>query len=446
MALGALGGFSGCSFVIDVPADCRDTDCAPYVCGADGVACQVACDADTECVSGFVCDIAIGACEPAGCEPVGPAISMRDLPTQVDEVDVVAPRSPEQLIVMLANQNGLGLLRFNMLGERVPDAFDETLGALRLAPANADRSPFEPFARRVLGASGEEEVLFAWRTNVDNLDRVDFARFAPNENRAPEGGNAFTARQRTLLDVPHLSRDAVGLRAFWRESVSQSSALQTVSVAQAGADARTLTLEGESVGDLSVAPLAERSIVVAPVSSDGLERLELFVVDENGVLVGLGRLVAEQPAQSVAFPLIALDVEEQRLLALFGVATTETEYRVALMTASEAAGLAADAATPVSSFLVGRGLSDVRTANATWRGGEVFLAWDAVYQDRRDVWVTRYTAEGAARFAPFPVGLAGGSNVDSLHVFPSNAGVDVVWREPSDSGDAIVLQRFACLP
>ena len=47
MALGALGGFSGCSFVIDVPADCRDTDCAPYVCGADGVACQVACDADT---------------------------------------------------------------------------------------------------------------------------------------------------------------------------------------------------------------------------------------------------------------------------------------------------------------------------------------------------------------------------------------------------------------
>jgi hypothetical protein len=193
-------------------------------------------------------------------------------------------------------------------------------------------------------------------------------------------------------------------------------------------------------------PLAEQSIVVTPVSSDGSERLELFVVDENGVAVGLGRLVAEQRAQEVAFPWIVLDVEDENVLALFGVETTDTEFRVALLSASDAAALSGEGATPVDSFAVGRGLTDVRDVNATWRNGEMFLAWDAVLQGRRDVWVTRYTQDGAARFAPFPVGLATGRDVDGLHVFPSSAGVDVVWREPRDNGDAIILQRFACLP
>lgn len=436
----------GCSLVVDVPADCENRDCAPYVCGADGIACMTTCAADDDCVAGFVCDAEAGACEPAGCEAAGEPIRLAELPERVDEFDIVAASDPEQLVVLLGNQDGLGFLRFDMTGGRVPDPIDESFGALPVAPANDDRSPFEPRIERIALADGAELLLFAWRANRDGLDRVEVTTFDPDAPSVPTVSTPYVARQRTLVNAPGVARTSRGLRAVWRETVGQGSTIYTIPAGDEDVDERPLTAEDESVGVLHTTTLAERAMLVASTASDGFERLDLYVVDENGVAVGRGRLQAEQSAQSVSFPLVDVAAGTDRWFALWGVESDDVEYRGAVLTPEDLSSLAGDSPTAVPSFPVGRDLSDVDDASATWRGDQLFLAWEGTRRGIEDIWVTRYTSDGNARFAPFPVTGGAAGAVDGVHVFSSVNGVDVVWRERRDEGDRITLRRYNCLP
>ncbi len=79
----ALVALSGCSLVLDLPADCRVEDCGGYQCNAEGTGCLLACEGGQDCGEGFVCDG--GRCLETGCSPQGelieflPAASTSDL-------------------------------------------------------------------------------------------------------------------------------------------------------------------------------------------------------------------------------------------------------------------------------------------------------------------------------------------------------------------------------
>ena len=444
-----LASIAACSLAIDLPADCEDTDCAPFVCAADRIACVDTCATDQDCIAGYVCDAEAGVCASSGCEPAGAAVALRDLPASIDEFAVDVADNPEQLIVLLGRPQGLGLSRFAFDGNRIPDPIDEVLGALPIAGPNEDLSPFEPQIRSV-NLDGAVSYRFVWRSHAAGSDRVEVAGFDPANPGLPIPEVIEASGPRTLFDSPHVAPIATGGevvdRAFWRTTVEQSTTLSTDRTGAEGVDAARLTDDTESVASMTAGRYSNAAMVAAAVSRDGLERLDLLVVAPDGTRRGVGRLEPEQPAQQFQVSQIEMAAEGADWLVLWHVTEPEPEARLATFVPDEITALVGADGVGVESVAVGRELEDVRSLDVTWRDDQIFVAWDAEREGERNLYVTRYDKEGAPVYAPFAALEPGAVALDGFQILPSADGVDLVWRERRDSGDGLFLQRYLCTP
>ncbi len=75
----------GCSWVLDVPADCADGDCGGYLCNTEGTGCLYACATDRDCADGFLCDR--GSCEAWSCAPDGELQELAEGATSTRDVN-----------------------------------------------------------------------------------------------------------------------------------------------------------------------------------------------------------------------------------------------------------------------------------------------------------------------------------------------------------------------
>lgn len=448
LAFAASSALSACSLAIDLPADCEDADCAPYVCAADNIACETSCAADTDCVAGFVCNGLAGVCESAGCEPNGPPIALQSLPPSIDEFAVDIARNPDQLLVLLGRPEGLGLSRFLFDGSRIGDPIDASLGALPIASANADQSPFEPRIRSV-DVDGSVTFRFAWRSNVDGRDRVEVAAFDPANPGLPVSDVVETSGARTLFDNPSVAPIVAGGevvdRLFWRTTIEQSTELSTDRPASEDAPAVRLTDEAESVSTVLADRYSNAAMVAAAISQNGLERLDLLVVAPDGTTRGIGRLAPEQPAQQFEVTHIDMSVEGADWLVLWQTDGSTNEIRLATLVPEDVTQLVGNDPVGIPSVAVGRELEDVRDLDVTWRQDQIFLAWDAVLNGERNLYIARYDKEGTPVYATFAVLPPGTAATDGVRIVPSEAGIDVVWRERRDTGDGLFMQRYICV-
>ncbi|MFT4702854.1 MAG: hypothetical protein ACI81R_000541 [Bradymonadia bacterium] len=437
----------GCSLIIDVPADCEDVACAPYVCDSSNVACEESCAVDTDCVPGFVCSAAGAECVAAGCEPIGDAVLLQETPSEIDDFAVAIGGNAEQIVVALAQQSGLGLLRFVDTGARIQDVVDPTLGAVRLAPANDDLTPFEPIAT-AREIDGVWTIDFSWRANAAGRDQAVIASFDPAGTDPPAVILAHRANERTLVDEQHVLRVGTNRIALWRQTVGQGAlVLSGVVTPNQVVVERDVSPNNTSALSLDAAAVAELGLAVTPIVIDGRERLDILIVDELGAPVGTARLQPEMPEQQVTISHVEVESDGvSRWAAVWSSETDGTEFRALTLSAEEAQALRGAEGTVLASVAVGRDYEDVDGVDIALWNDQLFVAWEGRRLEQSDVWIARYRNDGQPRFAPFSAVGERGVAVDGIELLSSERGVDLVWRERSDAGDALYLRRYACLP
>ena len=72
--IATMAALSGCSLLIDLPADCSPEDCNGFVCNDAGTECLFVCENNDQCADDYTCNSFSGAgtCVPLGCEPTTP--------------------------------------------------------------------------------------------------------------------------------------------------------------------------------------------------------------------------------------------------------------------------------------------------------------------------------------------------------------------------------------
>lgn len=454
---------TGCSLVIDVPADCEDSNCGAYVCAADGVECLDTCSADGDCASGNVCDTQRSECTPTGCEAVFQSTALSGLPGSIGEFAASVGGPPEQLIVAAGRNEGLGFLRYNINGALVPDTPDAELGLVRLAPANEDRLPFFPLVRYVTSEDSEADggnprFVFAWRGATPDRDQFYVGSFVVDPTQAPRTRMLAQERARTEITSLDIRPNGQGLLAVWRAKSSQAGEVMALasdlSGDPGGASAMLVTPE-ELVADFpAIARLDDVFFVVHTIAGSGTRSLTATALDATGAELGTVNLRTERQASGFR-------IDEVRGLAsddagaIFWVEDTGepfTEAFLAVLDDAVVRGLDPEEPIAVPAIALGadladRGFSDVSDFEVADDDDGFVIAWRGTSSlGRTDIWVQRFDAAGQPLFSALPAVGSGAGQVDDYDVLATSDGVALVWLVEGDSSnpDQLFYRRFEC--
>ncbi len=110
---------TGCSLVLDLPADCTPDDCNGYQCNPEGTGCLIDCDGDEDCADGFLCNTGRDACVEIGCEPAG---ELQVLFPQADDArDVTLLWNGAEMGAVYPGEGGLEFARIDVNGQPLAD-------------------------------------------------------------------------------------------------------------------------------------------------------------------------------------------------------------------------------------------------------------------------------------------------------------------------------------
>lgn len=462
-----LVGLSACSVVIDVDADCTDADCAPYVCDADGVACDDQCTGDSQCAQGYVCDQDSAVCEPTGCEPLDQdPVPLLGLPPTISEFEVAVgggeipseiPRAQEQFLVLIGRAEGLGFARFNVNGDIVDDPADETLGLVRLADSNEAFLPYNPTLRYLPIGLDETPVFrprfaMAWRVAAAEWDEVHSATFIIDPISAPQVRRTMQEESRTEIWDLDLRRSASGLFHAWRFKVGQTSGVRILASDEVGA------VVDDSATPLAISP-DERTAVGAAVTrvgdtfytaystaGGGQRNLVALATDATAHERGALRLRADQFATD--FEIRGLQSVQSDDAGGFIWVERTTEDRAYMIVVDETTNAVLSpgdtaSATPRE---IAAEFTDLALVQAADDKDGFIVSWLGDRAGRFDLWVQRYGQDGQPRFTALPASGGGGIRIDSYRVARTETGLAVVWLTEGEGTDPdqLYMRRYRC--
>lgn len=459
---------AGCSVIIDVDPDCEDSNCLPYVCESDGVACGDGCLSDSDCALGHVCDIATSVCEPTGCEPIdSEPVLLSGLPPTISEFEIAVgggeipsevARAQEQLLVLIGRAEGLGFARFNMNGNIVDDPADEELGLVRLAEPNESLLRYNPTLRYLKLRLDEEPVFdprfaMAWRVAAPSRDEIHTATFVIDPIQAPQVRRTMQEERQTEVVDLDFRRSSTGLFHAWRFKAGQNSGIRVLASGPRG------DVEDDAATPDQISPDARSAVGAATIEVDGVfytaystagdgER-NLVADASDGLTEELGslRIRADQFASS--FEVRSLQsVQSEDAGGFVWIERTDGTDRAYMVVVDPATNeiLSPDdvvSATPREIAVEYAGLALVQAAD----NEEGFIvSWLGERDGRFELWMQRYGEDGAPRFAALPASGGGGVRIDAYRITRTENGVVVVWLTEGDGSnpDQLFMRRYRC--
>lgn len=505
LAVALIG--ASCSLVIDVPADCEDSRCAPYRCDSDGVACASNCVSDTDCATGFLCNGSTGVCEDTGCVLSNDTTPI-ELPDSVVEFELAAAApfdAPDQLLMMVSNRNGLGFRRYRLDGSVVNDPIDDDLDLVRVVSGNDDRRRFFPtphflertetgsaggtprFVYGVIDVSGEQDTVGLGTFVIDpaTSPRVDTLWEAARRREllfgssvVTEGRVVLTFSEQTASDatVYALTTDLDGTPA---EPVALSASTSFAEQSAAAA------VDGVPVVVFASSASGERRVEARPLLADELGGVGVLVDSRDAQRVEVENLQGASLGQDAVFVWLTASDESTRIeRAVIDVESVGT------MTPGSTVALPMDEV--MSEFGEVRGLQvvvDLDCAGCSSSGecaapaecrdgvcgvsgtscetddacdtGLVCLdgacaqplacdrvgyaiATIATYRGRRGLWLQRFTPSHQLDGTPLPLLVDGVEEVDRFRVAPTRDGWAVAWDVDAGQAEEVFYRRFSC--
>lgn len=468
LALLPLLGLSACSVVIDVDVDCEDSDCAPYVCQADGIACADLCTGDFQCADGFVCDQASAVCEPTGCEPIdSDPVPLNGLPPTISEFEVAVgggeipssvPRAQEQFLVLIGRAEGLGFARFNVNGEIVGDPADASLGLVRLAEPNEAFLPYNPTLRYLPIGLDETPVFnprfaMAWRVAASEWDEVHSATFVIDPISAPVVRRTMQEDSRTEIWDLDVRRSNSGLFHAWRFKVGQSSGVRILASDQVGAvedDSATpapITPDERTAVGAAVARVGDTFYTAYSTAGGGQRDLVALATNEAAIETGAIRIRADQFATD--FEIRSLQSVQSSSAGGFvwveQVGGEDSAYMIVVDEATNSI-LSPDDTASVTPREIATEFSELALVQAADDSDGFIVSWLGTRAGRFDLWVQRYGEDGQPRFTALPASGGGGIRIDSYRVTRTDTGLAVVWLTEGEGTepDQLYMRRYRC--
>ncbi|MFT6400458.1 MAG: hypothetical protein ACJAYU_005230 [Bradymonadia bacterium] len=454
--------------MIDVDADCADSDCAPYVCESDGIACDDRCTGDSQCADGFVCDQDTAVCEPTGCEPIddGP-VPLTGLPPTISEFEIAVgggeipstvPRAQEQFLVLIGRAEGLGFARFNVNGDIVDDPADENLGLVRLAEPNEAFLPYNPTLRYFPIGLDETPVYnprfaMSWRVAASEWDEVHSATFIIDPISAPQVRRTMQEESRTEIWDLDVRRSPSGLFHAWRFKVGQSSGVRILASDEVGAvedDSATpaqITPDERTAVGAAVTRVGDTFYTAYSTAGGGQRNLVALATDETTEGVGALRIRADQFATD--FEIRGLQSVQSTVAGGFvWVERTGGEDSAYMVVVDETTNsvLSPDATASVTPREIAVEFGDLALIQASDDPDGFIVAWLGSRAGRFDLWVQRYGDDGQPRFTALPASGGGGIRIDAYRVARTATGIAVVWLTEGEGTepDQLYLRRYRC--
>ncbi len=448
---------AGCSLVIDVPADCTDADCQPYVCDEDGIECLDFCTSDAECSNGFLCNGESLRCEPTGCEPVFDAVELDGLPESISEFNVAVGGSPEQVMVVIGRPDGLGFRRFNANGSVVNDPPDPDLGLVRLAAPNHDRLAFDPVARYLdetesAAAGGSPRFVVGWRVAQENRNLLHVGTFVVKPPSAPTVRSSHEAGTRTEIRSASFAPNGNGLLTAWRSVSGENAVIHAQETDIAGMpvvedDPIVVSDEERVAGKVSISRIGGLQYAVYSMSGDGDRTIRAQALDASGDVLGHVELLADRSA--TGFDILSLDaVSAGDTGAAVWTERTGSQTSVWAGLLDDALARAIDPGLVVSvpPLRLDTDFQDIDTVRVSSGESTFSAAWFGTRAGRYDLWLSRYAGDGTPLFVPLAVAGDAASTIEDFRVVSTSNGVGVLWLDEGESGgrDRLYYRRYEC--
>jgi len=456
-----------CSALIDVPADCVDVDCAPYICDDDGIACATGCSASAQCSEGYTCDAQNQTCEYSGCVPDGPAIRL-DMPELVVELHA-AYAMPEgvahQLIVFASNRLGFGFRRFQRDGTFVAaDPLRPGLELVSVVDSNPDRARFFPFVEfvpssevrftgDVLDAS-TPRLIYAFSDISRETHRLTVGTFVLDPVSPPVNRVVYEPVRFTQLASTSLVRRGGDMVVAWRErprSVGVAFAAMALTNLRGevteGYEPVRVSPAGEGVDRVGSGLLGDRFVIIHDAVMGPTRRVLARVVSDEGEPIATFVLTDELDASRDTLGFIHTTAFVDRMAIYYSVSSTQG-VRVFRASLSESmlSGVDPEISESVDVVDVTADFSGLRTSSVTNGPREVIAAWIGSRQGsvEQGLWYVRYGPDGAPLFAP---GLLNEENSDKIEQHRwvlTSEGYNLIYAVDTGAGREVYMRRLIC--
>jgi len=444
VALGALA-LSGCSLIIDLPADCSAADCNGYQCNPANTECLFVCIGPDDCSDGYVCDNLTGAgtCVARGCAPLSPQVLFFDGTRDLDEADVDSNGES-----IAAAYVATGALRF-----KTYSALDGSSSpAITVEPA--EYAPQSPTI-----ASDGANYAIVWESDVrfEGAQR-ELLRFAVMD----PAGQVVVAPMTLWVagfPAPATEKSVDQPEMVW-DDARQAYVIVFASRIDASSDLVMLAVraDGMAVEGGEVEHADAKRITLDP--TDALDPIVVLRDANTEPASNFYDVLYREGTTTLDLSLRTLTSEAQRAeddLKLSSVASgsrVEDFAAVGLggrlvVTWSEGDASDGDSyqrtldpiRTPDDARPVVRDLQDTRGAGLmrTPDEAEYATAHAGVYRGVRDIYVTRYAADGARLTPPFPITSGDDSEPAHPALVPTVDGFLALW-EATEGEDAGTIQ------
>ncbi|TVR02528.1 MAG: hypothetical protein EA398_07285 [Deltaproteobacteria bacterium] len=488
LLLGALL-LTGCSVVLSLDADCDTvSDCTPYVCGDDNVACRASCSRDAHCAAGFSCDFTTNTCLESGCRPSTPVVRL-DVSDQF--VGFAASAGAGQAILNLEHPSGHFLQRYEITSPRLDDgttafgtlvairesSVDSDLGAFRLSVdaigTNASQLPASLYNPRGQSGLDHDFFHFAWRgQDRDSSDRRRWVltgrslRLSPDPAIRPRSrdmeGEVLTATsgasERVIRQVRLAPREG-GFAHAWAESVGVGNGVLRLRFrdGDGNRDGEVLRVFANGDGVISSFDmLAFRDrLMLAWVPEISATRRDIRTVtvsgdrppEQPGAALGSGETYRLYETAGAITDVVLASAGSLAAIAWRESSGGSERFRIRLAWLDENGRPAAgrDGLVRVDPNFVHQVTPGARLSSAS-RNDDFVLLFSGSRAGRNDLWLSRF-AGGAQVGLPVPVtdlGLPGEAPPSAFSVVPFAQGYTAFWMQEQQGGNTMFYRSFRC--
>jgi hypothetical protein len=448
----AVSVLSSCSAIVDLPADCTDDACAPYVCASDAIACLTECATDSECAGGYSCSDA-GVCEATGCSVRVDTTLLGGFPSTVSEITATYGSDPEQIVVVFSNRRGLAFRRIKMNGELVPDPIDDaSLGGVTLELDNPDRRRFFPDAIFVPGVDDQApRFLFAWVDVSGQLDEIKLGTFVSDPPSPPEQVSIARGSTGSEFATTSLVERNGAVTLAWERRVQASITLLATSVDLEGQSLRestaTLAQPLDGISLPTMAAVGDTRLVVHSASASGRRTVGAIALDSTAEAIGDVELANDTAANLQVSDLAAEAVADGSSIFAWAQNVRGTnELRFGQIAASRESEIP-DNVVSIGSQRIDEGFESIDLIDVTTRESEAGVGFRALRDGVEGAWLLRRAlGSGDALGAPLRLVPADSGTVSDFDVVGTPDGYIVLWTQRSDDGatDEVYFRRFAC--
>ncbi|MCA9563121.1 MAG: hypothetical protein KC561_06510, partial [Myxococcales bacterium] len=421
---------TGCSLLLGIEPDCDQvSDCAPYTCDAENLACLSVCTADSECVSGYVCNTSNGVCEQAGCALEAEHRGLFSL--QGDDLEFDAAQSGDGTWLLATSSQGVALILFDRDGNRVTSSENAVIGSAPAQPA---------YPVLVVNSAG---VHAFWKSVTGDQRPQILHSVAAQESQASAPSAVYTGASGDTLDSLDAEVWGASIALVWSRFTNRSEVVGLElnadasygeeSAVSAPVDAPiVLTDDGVSSSLPAIASIGSRISLVRRDIRSGQNQIGLALFDP-----GFDRLVNQELSTLITTTITDVDVVAQGETNI-AVWTDPSDGPARPTRALFSNAALLSAATPVAETE-----SAATLISAVGRSGEYLVSWSE--GDELDTEIRAVVLDGNGRpdGAVFSV-ASGERQVGDLTMLPTEVGYALYWVGGRAGQQEVFTARIAC--